>query len=212
MNPYPTLFIIALLFISGSSEATVRKSALTVELVSLGRYIQIYHEQEGKYPGSWNELEKTSPDLDKTFSVLTPTRRMILISPPLELPQRYSGGGLAVAMTRDSYRPVSWKQLPIIGSTYRTLKDPVYGVVVIAGGGVSRREIPPEAVKTIFAAEGLTLPASSNLGGFVYEKEFMAQRTAIWIAIVAFSSWMLWKLIRRLKNQKSEQAGSYDGG
>jgi hypothetical protein len=155
--------IMVLLSISGTVEATVRKSAMTVELVNLGYYIQLYHEQEGKYPASWDDLERTAPDLDKTFTVLTPTRRMILISPPFELPRRFSGGGLAVAMTKDSYRPVSWKQRPLIGSTYMILKDPVYGVVVTANGGSSRREIPPDAMRSILASEGLTLPAPSGL-------------------------------------------------
>lgn len=204
MKLLPPLFIIALL-ISGISEATVRKSAISVELVNLGRFIQLYHEKEGKYPESWSEFERVTPNLDKTFSVLTPTRRMVLLSPPLELPQRFFGGGLAIAMTRDSYRPVTWKQWPIIGTTYKTLKNPVYGVVVTTNGGVSRREIPPDAMSSIFVAEGLTLPTPSGLGAFKYEKELMARRSFNWVAVVAFSSWVIWMLIRRIKNQRSEQ-------
>lgn len=200
----PAIFVVALLFISGIAEATSRKSALTVELVNLGRFIQLYNEQEGKYPNSWSELERVTPNLDRTFSNLTPTRRMDLISPPLELPQRYSGGGLAVAVTRDPYRPVSWRQWPIIGTTRKTLKEPVYGVIVILNGGVSRREIAPDTMNSIFKDAGLSLPKRSDLGALPYEKEFMVRRYFSWIAIAGTFSWLIWRLFRKQYNQKSE--------
>ena len=200
-----SLIVTALLAISGVTQASVRKSALTVELVNLGRFIQLYNEQEGSYPHSWSEFEKVNPNIDKTFSILTPTKRMMLVSPPIEIPRRYSGGGIAVAITRDTYRPVSWRQWPIIGTTRKILKEPVYGVIVMHNGGVSRSEIPPDAMRSILVQEGLSLPEPSGLGAFAYEKEAMMQRSLGWAAIVGFSIWLIWRLSRRHTKQRSEQ-------
>jgi hypothetical protein len=132
---------------------------------------------------------------------------MFLISPPIELPQRYSGGGLALAMTRDSYRPESWRQWPIIGSSRMILKEePVYGVIVVTiNGGVSRREIKPEAMSAILKADGLALPRPSGLGAFPYEKKILARKSFSWFAIGAFCFWLIWRLIRRLKIRKQAE-------
>jgi hypothetical protein len=196
------LLAVALLLIGGVAEAHSRKNALTTELVSIGRFIQLYHQQEGKYPESWNEMERITPNLDKTFSVLTPTRRMALISPPFELPQNRPGGGLVIAMTRDSYRPVGWREWPIIGTT-RHLKDPVYGVVVIINGGVSRREIPPERMISILEAEGLELPEPSDLGAFPYEKGLMIGSALRLVVVVVVCSWLVRLLFQGIRTKST---------
>ena len=185
------------------------KSALTAELMYLGRFIDLYHDQEGEYPQTWNELEKIAPNLDSTFSILTPTQRMMLMSSPLELPKMY-GGGMALAITREPFRPKNWAQRPIIGGVREYLEEPSYGVIVRLNGGIFLRRIPPGAIRSIFQAEGLALPAPSGLGAFPYEKEFMARRVLSWTTFLALASLLTWWVIGRLKNQKSEQGADGD--
>ena len=197
--PLP-LVVTALLLIGGIAEATVRKTALSVEMVSLGRFIQLYEEQQGSYPNSWSEFEKVTPGLDKTFPLLTPTMRMKLISPPFDLARGHNAEGIAVAMTRDSYRLESWRQTPITGTSRKILREPVYGVIVMHNGGVFRREIPPDAMYSILQREGLSIPEPSGLGAFGYERGYFVQRYLKWAAIVAFFSWLVWRLFRKCKN------------
>jgi hypothetical protein len=203
--------ICALLMFSGVSEAMSRKSALTVELTNLGRFIDLYHDQEGEYPQTWNELKKIDPDLDGTFSILKPTQRMMLISPPLELPKRH-GGGTALAITREPFRPMSWTQRPIIGGTSEHLEEPSYGVIVTIDGGIFLRRISPDATRSVFESAGLALPTPSGLGAFPHEKQFMARRILSWVTFVAVASLLTWWVIGRLKNPKSEQDAPSNGG
>ena len=69
-----------MVMLCGVAGATSRKTALTVELMSLGRFIDLYHDQVGGYPQTWEELEKITPGLDSTFSILKPTQRMMLMA------------------------------------------------------------------------------------------------------------------------------------
>ncbi len=198
------LFLLILLWVSGLAEASVTKSPFVIEFMNLGRLIQLYQDQEGKYPTSWNQFEKQIPGLDKTFPLLTPTQRMALISPPIQLPPRFFGGGLAVAMTRDSYRPLSQVEWPIIG-THQTLKPPVYGVILVSDGGVTRKEIPTDVMISFLNSQGLAMPQPSGLGRFPHEKEFLIQKVFNWAVVVAFCSWLIWRMVRRLKKRASEQ-------
>lgn len=195
--------ICVMLIVCGGAEATSRKTALTVELMNLGSFIHLYHYQIGRYPQTWEELETINPGLDNTFSILMPTQRMVLISPPIELPRK-NGGGMALAVTREPFRPKSWTQWPIIGITHEYLEDPSYAFIVSMEEGIYLRRVPPDATKSIFEAKGLPLPKPSGLGTFPYEKEFMIQRIFTWTAAMAFGSWLIWLFIRRLKNQRSE--------
>ncbi len=197
------ILISVLLIASGTARATTRKVPLVNEIVLLGRLIQLYHEHQGKYPQSWDELESVYPGLDARFSELSPTKRMALITPPIELPKSYSG--MAVAISRDAFRPLGWNDRPIIGGVYEYLKDPSYGLAVILdGGGASGCLLSPVSAKSVFDKTGLALPTPSGLGAFAHEKRVMVRRAFIWIAMVGIASWLLWLLIRRLKNQRSE--------
>ena len=191
--------------ICGVAGATSRKTALTAELMNLGRFIDLYHDQVGRYPQTWEELEKIAPGLDRTFSILKPTQRMILISPPIELPGK-NGGGMALAITREPSRQKSWAQWPIIGISHEYLEDPSYSFVVSLEGGTFLRRVPPNATRSIFEAKGLALPKPSGLGAFPDEKDFMARRVFTWTAAMAFGFWLIWRFIRKRKNQRSEQA------
>jgi hypothetical protein len=198
------IMICVMVMLCGVAGATSRKTALTVELMNLGRFIDLYHDQDGIYPQTWEELEKITPGLDSTFSILKPTQRMMLISPPIELPRK-NGGGMALAITREPFRPKSWTQWPIIGISHEYLEDPSYAFIESLEGGTFLRRVPPDATRSIFQAKGLALPKPSGLGAFPYEKEFMAQRIFTWIAAMAFGSWFVWRFIRKPKNQRSEQ-------
>ena len=200
-----------MLIVCGVAEAMSRKTALTGDLMNLGRFIELYHDQYGKYPQTWEELEIIAPSLDSTFSILKPTQRMMLISPPFELPRK-NGGGTALAITREPFRPKSWTQWPIIGITHEYLEDPSYAFIVSMEGGTFLRRIPPDATRSIFEAKGSALPKPSGLGAFPYEKEFIARRIFTWTAAMAFGSWLIWRLILKRKNQRSEQDGSGNGG
>ncbi len=196
--------ISVLLIVSGSAGATTRKVPLVNEIVGLGRIIQLYHEHEGRYPQSWNELENTSPGLDTMYPQLNPTKRMALVTPPVVLPTRYAG--MAVAISRDAFRPMGWEDRPIIGGVYEYLKDPSYAVAIIKdNGGVSLVRLSPTTAKSVFDNAGSAMPAPSGLGAFPHEKRVMERRAFTWVAVVGIASWLLWLLIRRLKNQRSEQ-------
>lgn len=199
-----------MLLACGGAEAMSKKSALTVELMNVGRFIELYHEQEGEYPKTWNDLERVTPNLDSTFSILKPTQRMVLLSPPLELPRRY-GGGMAFVMTREPFRPKSWKW-PIVGTPHEYLKEPSYAAIVSMDGGVFLRRVPPADIRSLFAAEGLPLPEPSGLGSFPHEREFVVRRSLGWIAIAGLSIWVIWRVTRRPRNQRSERAVGWNGG
>jgi hypothetical protein len=205
------IMICVMLMVSGVAEATSRKTALSVELMNLGRFIQLHHDQYGEYPQTWDELEKITPGLDSTFSILKPTKRMMLISPPIELTKKY-GGGMALAITREPFRPKSWTQWPLIGITREYLKDPSYAIIVSMDGGTFLRHVPPDVTRSIFEAKSLPLPQPSGLGAFPYEREFMTRRIINWSVALAFGSWLVWRFIRKRKKQRSEQDGSGNGG
>lgn len=198
------IMICVVLMVSGVAEATSRKTALTGELASLGQFIQRYHDQYGEYPQTWDELKKITPGLDRIFSVLKPTQRVMLISPPFELPRK-NGGGLAFAITREPFRPKSWTQWPIIGVTHEYLEEPSYAFIVSMEGETFLRRVPPDATRSIFEANGLPLPKPSGLGAFPYERVFITHRIFNWTVAMAFGAWLIWRFIHRLKNQKSEQ-------
>lgn len=204
------IMIGVMLMVSGVAEATSRKTALSVELSNLGRFIQLYHDQHGGFPQTWDELEKITPGLDSTFSILKPTKRMMLISPPIELPRKH-GGGMALAITREPFRPKSWTQWPFIGITHEYLKDPSYAIIVSMDGGIFLRHVAPDATRSIFEVKSLPLPTPSGLGAFPYEKEFMTRRIINWSMALAFGSWLVWRFIRKRKNQRSEDAPSNGG-
>ncbi len=199
MKTAQCILISVLLVVSGIVEASSRKIPLANEIVGLGRAIEFYHEQQGKYPQSWDELEGVFPSLDARFSELNPTKRMSLINPPIELTERYAG--TAVAVSRDAFRPLGWNDRPIIGGVYEYLKEPSYAMAVILdGGGVSLRRLSPVSAKSVFEEAGSALPTTSGLGAFAHEKRVMARRAFSWIAVVGIASWILWLLIRRLQN------------
>ncbi len=194
--------ICVMLMACGVAGAMSKRIALTSELENLGHFIDVFHEQVGKYPQTWGELEKINPGLDGTFSTLQPTQRMILMSPPIELPRRY-GGGIALAITREPFRPQGWTQWPITWTSREFLKDPSYALLVSVDGRVLLRYVPPATTRSIFEAAGVALPEPSGLGPFPYEKNFMMRRSFSWAAIVAFSSWLIWLLVRRIQKKRT---------
>jgi hypothetical protein len=194
--------ITVLLLASGISEATTRKVPLVSEIVGLGRLILLYHEHHGKYPQSWEEFESVFPGLDERFPELNPTKRMALVSPPIEFSGRCPG--LAVAISRDAFRPLGWSEMPIIGGVYQCLEDPSYAVAVLPdGGGAAHCRLSPVSAKSVFDKAGRALPAPSGLGAFAHEKRVMVRRAIIWIAVAGISSWLIWHLIRRLNDPRS---------
>lgn len=201
--------MILLLAISGSARATTRRHPLTNEIVGLGRVIQVYHEHLGKYPESWEELESYSPSLDAKFPRLEPTKRMALVTPPVELPGKYSG--MAVAISRDAFRSIQWKERPIIGGDYEHLEDPSYAVAVIQNdGGVSHCRLPPLLAQSVFNQAGSDLPTPSGLGAFADEKRVMRRRIHNWVAAGALATWLVWLLIRRQKNKAANRGPRSD--
>ncbi len=190
----------------GVAEANSMRTALSVELSNLGRFIELYHEQEGQFPQTWEELEKITPELDSTFPLLKPTKRMMLISQPIEMPRKY-GGGLALAITREPFRPISWTQWPIIGMTHEYLKDPSYAIIVSMDGGSFLRHVSPDATRSIFESKGLPLPEKSGLGAFAYERNFMIRRIINWSVALAFGAWLVWRFMQK-KHQRSESSNS----
>ena len=178
----------------GTVEATTRRAPLTNEIVGLGNVIQVYHEHEGKWPKSWDDLEKVTPGLDARYSGLSPTKRMALVNPPIELPGR--NPGMAVAISRDAFSPMGWRTRPIIGGDSEYLEDPSYALAVIRGTGVELVRLSPTVAKSIFDKAGSALPAPSGLGKFPYEKEFSTRRIHNWTVAIAFGTWFVWRFIR----------------
>lgn len=181
----------------GTVGATTRKAPLTTEIVELGHVIQVYYEHEGRWPQSWDELEKVSPGLDARYSGLNPTKRMALVTPPIELPGR--NPGMAVAISRDAFRPKGWRARPIIGGESAYLEDPSYAVAVIRGTGVELVRLSPTTANSIFDKAGTALPAPSGLGEFPHEKEFSTRRVLNWTLAIAFGTWLIWKFTRSRK-------------
>ncbi len=197
------LLLCILLAAGGTASAMSRKSALSTDIINLGRFIQLYHDERGEYPKSWIQLEKVFPNLDVTFSSLKPTQRMTLVTPPFELPKRYTGG-MVLAISREAFKPQSWEQWPIFGIV-EYLEDPSYAVIVAKDGGVFLRHLPPDAARSVFKDVDRALPEASGLGAFPHEKKFMARRTFNWVGMAAIAFWLIWSWIRMSKIRKRER-------
>ncbi len=141
------IMIFLTLLVCGVAEAMSRKTALTAELLNLGHFTDAYLNKNGRYPQTWEELEKIAPGLDSILSILKPTQRMVLIWPPIELPRKY-GGGMALAITREPFRPQSWKEWPA-GTTHEYLEDPSYAFIVRVNGWSVLRRVPPDDTRSI---------------------------------------------------------------
>ncbi len=201
--------ICVLLSLGGTAGAMSRKSELTSEVGQLGQCIRIYHEREGKFPETWEELSKVAPDLDRIMPVLNPTRRMVLVSPPFELPRRYHGGAV-VAMTRDAFRPLAWKQSPVSGIR-EYLGEPAHAVIVWVDGGTFLRRVPPDGMKSTFEELGLPTPQPSNLGKFPHEREFMIRRIvfaagSLVLVVLTIGIWWSFRKLRQRGNGSGIEA------
>lgn len=199
------IMIVVILMISGVSEASSRKAALSVELLNLGRSIKHYHLLDGRFPQTWDELERISPGLDHSFSILKPTIRIMLISPPFELPEN-NGGGMALAITREPLRPKAWTQVPFLGISYEYFKDPSYAIIVSKDDGIFVCYAPPNMTRSIFEAKNIPLPEPSGLGPFPYERELMIRRIISWSLLLVAGLGLIWRIIRNRKNLRSVNA------
>lgn len=170
------LFLVMLLASSGVARASVRRQPIQSQMLTLGYFIRIYQKKEGRYPASWSELEERYPRLTTDFALLDPTRRVALLTPPLEMTGRHAGW-TAVAMTRDAVRQVAWKQTPVSGSSYAVLKDPVHILAIVKDGAASILTMSPEAARALFQKNGLTFPQPSGLGPYPHEKRYAPLRS-----------------------------------
>lgn len=214
MRTLSLLTLMLALMCGGTARALSRKTGMNAELVSLGRHIQIYQKDKGRYPRTWEEVSAslTDPDLDMAFKHITPTKRMVLLDPPLELPERY-GGGVAVAMTRNPFRPAGSKPASF-GLRREILREPVYGVIALyQQGGVGMRTIPPSAMESVFRTAGRTPPGPGDAGPFPHEAAFTGRLivppgyggslviTAVPVALVA---WIVSVCLRARERRRGE--------
>ena len=196
------LALVALLIFSGIADARSMKSALTVELMNLRSFIKLYHDLEGDFPSTWSELEKVAPDLEDTLSLINPSQRMAYVSGQVELPQRYSGE-FVLAITREPYRRKGWKSSPFVG-IHEYLHEPCYMIISHKENDVFLRRLSPSLVEQMFDTSKVPLPEPSGLGLYAHEKSYFIKRSCIWSAIFGLAFLLLWKVIKKIKANKSQ--------
>lgn len=196
------LAFVLLLTSGGLARALSVGSPFTAELYLLGELIRRDTGEEGRFPESWEELSKRQPDLDKDFPMLTPTRRMVLLVPPVRVTGGYREEGMAVAMTRDPYRDIKWRRTRFTRSLDGTLGPPHHAFIVLTdNGSVSLLRMSPESMPGFLRGKGLEPPAPSGLGAFPHEKRYEKapipwMPVTLGLAGLAAVCWLTWRSMR----------------
>ncbi|MES2920527.1 MAG: hypothetical protein V4819_03220 [Verrucomicrobiota bacterium] len=180
-------------------DARSRKYALNVEMVNLGRFVQLYQQEKGGYPESWDEMEVMYPKLKETFSMIQPSKRLSLMPGRLELPGRMVGATVLFISRDPLIRPGSWR-IPFLKRPDWDA-GPCYALLIEQDGGVGLRYLPAAQVAAIFASAGRPLPQPSGLGSFQHEKDYRFNEAVFWLLAGGLPVFVLWKVIRRIRSR-----------
>ncbi len=197
------LILTILLASVGAAAARSVRFALMTDILNLGRSAQIYHEETGAYPATWQQFEERFGPARKIGGIAEPQERFAFVGTPVYLHGDPSKERILL-ISREPFRPPTEGRIPVLGIYYTTVAESVYVAVVQQGDGVFIREISPERALMAFAQAGAKLPEQSGLGLYPHERAHRAQTISLGIVACAGCALGIWAIIVR-KKRRSEQ-------
>ena len=200
------ILTLAALLLSGPFASGRSKSfAETQGIYQLGRYLQMYHREEGVYPKTWEEFESRMGPSSRFCQAFDPKERLVFVTADVFVPA-YPTKERIILISREPFRPPTEGYIPLIGVWYKTLGDRVYFAAVQQGDDVFVRKITPERAARIFKDAGVALPAPSGLGLYRHERAHRTEVIVRWVVLVVYGVLIVRAVLRRRKARRGEDA------
>lgn len=189
-------------------KAFVVVSELTSEMRSFELFMHDYKESNGIFPESWDELESVSEHLDWSREPYKLRQRIAFVREEVIWENRLRGGRI-LAITRDAFRPETFRRSRWSGRIESDLLEPSYTVFVDRGGTIYFNQVPADIVAGIFKTAGAKLPEPSGLGPYPHEiraRRKQIQELAFYAICIAVISVGIIRIILRRRNGKAKEA------
>jgi hypothetical protein len=169
-------------------------------------YIQLYKEEHGTYPKSWDELESISSGKDWAAEPFQLRKRIAFVDKEVNWSNPY-WGGLIIAVSRDTFHPENHYQSRWTGKVESRLQDPIRLIFFERKGAMSSHQLPPELAAKMFADAGAELPEPSGLSLYPHEIRARAKRNVRFVFGAITATIILTWIIRLLIRIRKAKAG-----